>query len=48
MTNTEYNIVLNFCKILLYLKFSGTNFYVVPDSDIGMYEDSDVAAVCCR
>ena len=48
MTNLEYNIVLSFCRILLYLKFSVTNFDVVPDSDIDMYEDSGVAAVYCR
>jgi len=47
MTNLEYNVVLSFCKILLYLKFSVTNF-VVLDSDTGTYEDSGVAAVCCR
>jgi hypothetical protein len=45
MTSLEYNIVLSFCKILLYLKFSVTNFVVVPDIDISMYEDSGVAAV---
>jgi hypothetical protein len=48
MINLEYKFVLSFCKIPLYLSFSGTNFVVVPDSDIGMYEDSGVAALYCR
>jgi hypothetical protein len=34
MTNPQYNIVLIYCKINLYLKFSVTN-YDVPDSDSG-------------
>jgi len=45
LTDLKYNVLLSFCIILLYLKFSVTNFVVVPDSDISMYEDSDVAAV---
>jgi len=30
MTNPEYNIVLTYCKIHFYLKFSLTNINVVP------------------
>jgi hypothetical protein len=37
MTNPEYNIAFTYCKINLYLKFSGTNFNVVVDSDIGTW-----------
>jgi hypothetical protein len=39
MANTEYtsNIVLSYCKIHLYLKFSVTNIVVVPDSDSGTW-----------
>jgi len=48
MTNTEYNILLSYCKFHLNLKFSFTNFDVAPDSDSDMYDVSDAAAVCCR
>ena len=37
MTNTEYNIVLSYCKFHVYLKFSVTNFDVVTDSDSGTW-----------
>ena len=37
MTNPEYNIVLTYCTIHFYLKFSVTNFDVVPDSDSGTW-----------
>jgi hypothetical protein len=45
MTNTEYNIVLTYWKFHLNLKFSFTNFDVVPGIDSGMYDISVVAAV---
>ena len=48
LTNLNYNVVMIFCKILLYWNFSVTNFDIVPESDISMYEDAGVAAVCCR
>jgi len=37
MTNNEYTIVLIYKKFRLYLKFSITNYDVVPDSDSGTW-----------
>jgi len=37
MNNPEYKIVLTYCKIHFYLKFSVTNYDVVPDSDSGTW-----------
>ena len=38
MTSTEYNIVLTYCKIHMYLKIPVTNFDVVPYSESGTLE----------
>jgi hypothetical protein len=45
MTNLECNIVLSYCKINVYFKFSVTNFDVVPGSDIGTWH-TIYKAVC--
>jgi hypothetical protein len=37
MTNSEYNIVLSYCKFHLHLKFSVINCDVVPESDSGTW-----------